>query len=71
MDLKAGRCSLIVNGTAFADFSCVIELLDNAEPQGFGFLSGGRSISSRLLRLPNGPRSILDTGKSSISASYR
>src|SRR5690348_11470426 len=40
MDLKAGRCSLIVNGTAFADFSCVIELLDNAEPQGFGFLSG-------------------------------
>ena len=40
MDLKAGGCSLIVNGTALADFSCVIELLDNAEPHGFGFLSG-------------------------------
>ena len=40
MDLKAGRCRLIVNGTALADFSCAIELLDNAEPQRFGFLSG-------------------------------
>jgi hypothetical protein len=40
MDLKAGRCRLIVSGTALADFACVIELLDNADPQRFGFLSG-------------------------------
>lgn len=40
MDVKAAHCSLIVNGTALADFSCVIELPDKAEGQSFGFLSG-------------------------------
>ena len=40
MDLKAGRCRLIVDSAALADFSCAIDLLDNAEPQRFGFLSG-------------------------------
>jgi hypothetical protein len=40
MDLKTGRCRLIVNGTALVDFSCVIELPDEVEPQRFGFLSG-------------------------------
>ena len=40
MDLKAGRCRLIVDGTPLADFSCALELLDNPESQGFGFLSG-------------------------------
>ena len=40
MDLKAGRCRLIVNGSKLAVFSCAIEFLDNAEPERFGFLSG-------------------------------
>ena len=41
MDLKAGRCRLIVDSAVLADFSsCAIELRDNAKPQRFGFLSG-------------------------------
>ena len=40
MELKAGRCRLIVDGVALADCSCVIELLENPGPQRFGFLSG-------------------------------
>jgi hypothetical protein len=40
MKLKAGRCRLIVEGTALGDFSCALELLDEPEPQSFGFLSG-------------------------------
>jgi hypothetical protein len=40
MNLKAGRCRLIVDGIALGGFSCVLELLDDPEPQSFGFLSG-------------------------------
>jgi hypothetical protein len=40
MNLRAGRCRLIVDGIALGDFSCAIELLDDREPQSFGFLSG-------------------------------
>jgi hypothetical protein len=40
MNLKAGRCRLIVDGTTLDDFSCALELVDQSEPQSFGFLSG-------------------------------
>jgi hypothetical protein len=40
MNLKAGRCRLIVDGAALGDFSCALELLDDPVPQSFGFLSG-------------------------------
>ena len=40
MNLKAGRCRLIVDGTAVGDFSCAVELVDDSEQQSFGFLSG-------------------------------
>jgi hypothetical protein len=40
MNLKAGRCRLIVDGTALGDFSCAVELVDDSEQQSFGFLSG-------------------------------
>jgi hypothetical protein len=38
MDLKAGRCGLIIDGIAVARFSCAFELADETET--FGFLSG-------------------------------
>jgi hypothetical protein len=40
MSLKAGRCGLIIEGTALGGFSCVVDLLDDTGPQRFGFLSG-------------------------------
>jgi hypothetical protein len=40
MNLKAGRCGLIVDGTWLGGFSCVLELLDDPGPQRFGFLNG-------------------------------
>jgi hypothetical protein len=40
MNLKAGRCGLVIDGTWLGGFSCVLELLDGREPQSFGFLSG-------------------------------
>jgi hypothetical protein len=40
MELKAGTCRLIIDGTALGGFSCAVELLDDAGPQSFGFLSG-------------------------------
>jgi hypothetical protein len=40
MNLKAGRCTLIVEGAALRNFSCALELLDDPKSQSFGFLSG-------------------------------
>ena len=40
MNLKAGRCGLIIDGTAVGKLSCVLELPDDTEAQRFGFLSG-------------------------------
>jgi hypothetical protein len=40
MYLKAGRCGLIIDGTALGGFSCALELVDDPLPQSFGFLSG-------------------------------
>jgi hypothetical protein len=40
MNLKAGPCRLIVDGTALGGFSCALELLDDVESHSFGFLSG-------------------------------
>ena len=40
MNLKAGRCGLVIDGTAVRGFSCALELPDDAGRERFGFLSG-------------------------------
>ena len=40
MNLKAGRCGLVIDGAAVGPFSCVLELADDTGSQRFGFLSG-------------------------------
>ena len=64
MNLKAGRCGLIIDGTGLGGCSCAFELADQSEPT-FGFLNGSihelkRAKTARRVQVDFGHGEIAD-----------